>query len=310
MVLVTSAVDPEKRRAPFPEGTLPVGIALLISGVATYAFFRVGTSALGGETEFKPISALWFATFSLAPGFFLPLEQELGRALAYRRANGEGGRPVVRRVVSLGAMLAGVVLLALAILSPVITEHYFDGDWVMMVALAVAFIAYAPAHLARGICSGTGRFRDYAVIMGSDGVVRIVLCLTLAAIGITAAGPYGFAVALAPLFAVGFVAARGHLKTPTWTRVELERGHTEPRLAAHRLGLRRRAAQRRCRCRHPAGRRRPEAELVTQFVVRRACWRGFRCSCSRRYRQLCYRGCRRLAARNELVEFRVRSSRR
>ena len=224
MVLVTPAAEPASPSRPFPEGTLPVGIALLIAGVATYAFFKVGKSALGGDEEFKPISALWFATFSLAPGFFLPLEQELGRALAHRRATGEGGRPVVRRVVLLGAMLAGVVLLALAILSPVITEHYFDGDWVMMGALAVAFVAYAPAHLARGICSGTGRFRDYAIIMGSDGVVRILLCIMLAAIGVTAAGPYGLAVGLAPLFAVGLVTVRGRLKTQpgpesTWNEV-------------------------------------------------------------------------------------------
>ena len=224
MVLVTPAAEPASRRAPFPEGTLPVGIALLIAGVATYAFFKVGKSALGGDEEFAPISALWFATFSLAPGFFLPLEQELGRALAHRRATGQGGQPVVRRVVVLGAMLAGVVLLAITVASPVITKHYFDGDWVMFGALAVAFVAYAPAHLARGICSGTGRFRDYAVIMGSDGVVRIVLCLALAGIGVTAAGPYGLAVGLAPLFAVGVVAARGRLKTQpgpesTWNEV-------------------------------------------------------------------------------------------
>jgi O-antigen/teichoic acid export membrane protein len=224
VVLVTPAADHANRRAPFPEGTLPVGFALLIAGVATYAFFRVGTRALGGDEEFAPISALWFATFSLAPGFFLPLEQELGRALAHRRASGEGGQPVVRRVLLLGAVLAGIVLLAIAVASPAITKHYFDGDWFMLVALAVAFTAYAPAHLARGICSGTGRFRDYAIIMGSDGVVRIVLCVTLAGIGVTAAGPYGLAVGLAPLFAVGVVAARGHLKTElgpeaTWNEV-------------------------------------------------------------------------------------------
>ena len=224
MVLVTPAADHPNRRAPFPEGTLPVGFALLIAGVATYAFFRVGTRALGGDEEFAPISALWFATFSLAPGFFLPLEQELGRALAHRRANGQGGQPVVRRVMLLGAMLAGVVLLAIAVASPAIADHYFDGDWFMLVALAVAFLAYAPAHLARGICSGTGRFRDYAIIMGSDGVVRIVLCVALAAIGVTAAGPYGLAVGLAPLFAVGIITGRGHLKTQpgpesTWNEV-------------------------------------------------------------------------------------------
>jgi O-antigen/teichoic acid export membrane protein len=199
-------------------------LALLVAGVATYAFFRVGQNALGGDEEFAPISALWFATFSLAPGIFLPLEQEVGRALAHRRARGEGGRPVVRRVVQLGALLAGIVLLLIALFSPVITEAYFDGSWTMTVALAVAFVAYAPAHLARGVCSGTGRFRAYAVIMGADGIVRIVLCVVLAAIGVTAAGPYGLAVGLAPLFGVGLMWARGNLRTEdgppaTWSEV-------------------------------------------------------------------------------------------
>ena len=72
---MSSPAQPAPRRVPLPEGTLPVGFALLIAGVATYAFFKVGTSALGGEEEFAPIAALWFATFALAPGFFLPLEQ-------------------------------------------------------------------------------------------------------------------------------------------------------------------------------------------------------------------------------------------
>jgi O-antigen/teichoic acid export membrane protein len=50
------------------------------------------------------------------------------------------------------------------------------------------------------------------------------LCLLLAAIGITSAGPYGLAVGLAPLLAVGFVGARGHLNTDegpraTWQEV-------------------------------------------------------------------------------------------
>jgi O-antigen/teichoic acid export membrane protein len=204
---------PASRRMPLPEGTLPVGAALLVAGFATYAFFRVGRNALGGEEEFAPISALWFATFSLAPGVFLPLEQELGRALSHRTARGEGGRPVVQRVRLLAGGLAGIVLLAIVLASPLITSVYFDGDWIMVAALATAFIAYAPAHLSRGICSGTGRFHSYAIIMGSDGVIRILLCLLLAAIGVTAAGPYGFAVALAPLFAVGALALRGNLRT-------------------------------------------------------------------------------------------------
>lgn len=219
-----SSITPPRRSVGLPEGTLPVGLALLVAGLATYAFFRIGTLALGGKEEFAPIVALWFATFSLAPGFFLPLEQELGRAVSHRRANALGGLPVVKRVVALGAAITGAVLLAILIASPLITSSYFDGDWWMLAALATAFVAYAPAHLARGICSGSGRFRAYAVVMGSDGVVRIAACLLLAGVGITSPAPYAFAVALAPLVAVVAVRSRGHLRTEagpdsTWGEV-------------------------------------------------------------------------------------------
>ena len=215
---------PATARTPLPEGTAPVGVALLIAGIATYAFFRIGTWAVGGDDAFKPISALWFATFALAPGFFLPLEQEIGRALSHRRAMGQGGRPVLQRIIRLAAALVTVVLVVILGLSPVITSNYFDGDWVMMAALMVAFAAYAPAIIARGICSGSGRFKDYAIVMGSDGVVRIALCVALAVIGVEAAGWYGFAVALAPLVGLGIVYSRGGLRTDdgpeaTWKEV-------------------------------------------------------------------------------------------
>jgi O-antigen/teichoic acid export membrane protein len=200
-------------RTPLPEGTIPVGIALLVAGVATYAFFKVGTVAVGGDEEFAPIAAMWFATFALAPGFFLPLEQELGRALSHRRAIDQGGRPVVRKVVGLGGVLVAIVTIVILALSPLLATNYFDGDWVMVVALIAAFAAYAPAHMARGVCSGSGRFTEYAVIMGSDGIVRIILCVLLAAVGITAAGAYGLAIAASPLFAVAYVYQRGALRT-------------------------------------------------------------------------------------------------
>ena len=211
-------------RAPLPEGTVPVGVALLIAGIATYAFFKIGNEAVGGDEAFAPITSLWFATFALAPGFFLPLEQELGRALAHRRALGQGTAPVVAKVVRLGVALTVGVVLVIAIASPLISSAYFDGDVMMVVALALAFAAYGPAHLARGVCSGSGRFGSYAIIMGSDGVIRILLCVALAVVGVSAAGAYGLAVAIAPLFAVLYVYRRGGLTTDpgppaTWSEV-------------------------------------------------------------------------------------------
>ena len=196
-----------------PREPSPSRSALLVAGIATYLFFKIGKDAVGGADAFKPIASLWFATFALAPGFFLPLEQELGRAIGHRRALGQGGRPVAHKVARLGLLLGGLVTLGIIALSPIIATNYFDGDWVMVVALVVAFASYAPAHLARGVCSGSGRFRAYAVVMGSDGLVRIVLCVALAAFGFQSAGYYGMAVAISPLFGVAYIASRGNLRT-------------------------------------------------------------------------------------------------
>lgn len=200
-----------------------MGIGLLVAGVASYAFFIVGKGALG-EEAFKPLASLWFLTFALAPGFFLPLEQEVGRALAHRRALAQGGRPVVHRVASLGAILAATVSVVILAISPFLTSELFSGNWVVTVALIVAFIAYAPAHLSRGICSGTGRFSSYAIVMGADGFSRIAGCILLAVIGVEVVGAYAFVVALAPLSGVIYILRRKQLRTnpgpeATWQEV-------------------------------------------------------------------------------------------
>ena len=196
-----------------PEGAVTIAIGLIVAGIATYAFFRVGASALGGDEEFAPIAAMWFAMFALAPGFFLPIEQELGRALAHRRALGQGGRSVVVKVSILTLIVSVTVIAVLTISSPWLTGSYFAGDWWMFGALLVGFAAYAPVHLSRGICSGLGRFTPFAVVVASDGVMKILGTVLLAAIGIAAVGAYAFAIAIAPLFAVVAIGLGGYLRT-------------------------------------------------------------------------------------------------
>ncbi|CAB4664094.1 unannotated protein [freshwater metagenome] len=199
-------------RIPLPEGTIPVGIGLFISGFTAYAFFKVGQVALGKE-DFKPIVALWFTTFALVPGFFMPVEQELGRALAHRRALGQGGRPVVRRMIPLTLGLALVLTIIVASASPWLTSDMFEGHWVVTIALIITFCAYAPMHLARGIASGSGRFPAYGIIMGVDGAARILACVLLWQFGVTNVGAYALAVAISPMIAVAVVFARGETRT-------------------------------------------------------------------------------------------------
>ena len=211
--LATSFVtDPSAAKTPLPEGTLAVGGGLLVAGLSSYAFFKVGQEALGKD-DFKPIVALWFATFVLAPGFFLPLEQEMGRALAHRRALGHGGRPVVSRVVPLGAVIAGVIVAVLVGFSSLATREFFEGFGLVTAALIVAFLAYAPTHLARGVCSGQGRFAAYGIVMGTDGFVRVIGCIVLWQLDVTNVGAYAMLVALSPLTGVIIVGFMGELRT-------------------------------------------------------------------------------------------------
>ena len=199
-------------RVPLPEGTIPVGIGLFIAGFTSYAFFKVGQLALGKE-DFKPIVALWFTTFALVPGFFMPVEQELGRALAHRRALKQGGRPVVRRMLPLTVGLAAILIIGIAASSSWLTQDMFDGHWVVTLALVLSISFYAPMHLARGIASGSGRFVAYGTVMAVDGLVRITACVLLWQLGVTSVGAYALAVAVSPLVAASVVFVRGETKT-------------------------------------------------------------------------------------------------
>ncbi|HKA03220.1 MAG TPA: hypothetical protein VKD67_02795 [Acidimicrobiales bacterium] len=200
-------LDRATERNPLPEGTMSVGLGLVISGIATYGFLAITKRALG-EDAFAPVSLLWFLTFILAPGFFLPVEQEVGRALAHRRAIAQGTRPVVERAAVLEGILLVTITVVMLAVSPLLVSHLFDGSWALFVSLLIAFWSYAVAHLTRGVWSGTGRFNAYATFMGSEGVVRMAAAAVLSVAGVTAVGPYGILVGLPALAAV-LISRRG-----------------------------------------------------------------------------------------------------
>lgn len=195
------------RRNPLPEGTLSVGAGLVLSGITTYVFLVLAARALDPEL-YAPLGLLWTAVFLLGPGLFLPLEQEVSRALAERGAQGLGGGPVIRRAGALALALLGLLLVAMAALAPVLLDKLFDDQLLLLVGLGLGLVGIAAGHLARGACSGQGRFRPYSVFLGADGVVRLLICIALVVAGVDTPGPYGLAVGVAPCLAVVIALAR------------------------------------------------------------------------------------------------------
>jgi O-antigen/teichoic acid export membrane protein len=214
---------PQASRIALPEGTVTVGIGLFIAGISAYIFFKIGQQALG-QDGFKPIVAMWFIAFALAPGFFLPIEQEVSRAIAHRRALGQGGLPVIKRIAPLAIIILLTLVVVIAVFSSSISANMFEGYGIVTFCLVLTLVSYAPMHLARGICSGTGRFGAYGIIIGADGAVRVIGCAVLWLAGVTHVGPYAFMIGFSPIVGVIAVGLAGKLRVDdgpeaTWSEV-------------------------------------------------------------------------------------------
>jgi O-antigen/teichoic acid export membrane protein len=197
------------RKLPVPEGTYAVGLGLLISGITAYGFQILAFKGLT-KSEYAALNGLWILVFVVAPGFFLPLEQEVGRAVADRRAREIGGGPVVRKAAFAGAVLAGS-LMGFAIVGFLVfglTDRLFHGQEILLVCFVIALGTYAVQHITRGTLSGNGRFGPYGMILGAEGVFRILPVIVLYAAGIDELVWYGLALAIPPVLA-SLVALRG-----------------------------------------------------------------------------------------------------
>jgi O-antigen/teichoic acid export membrane protein len=197
------------RKVPLPEGTYAVGIGLLISGLTAYAFQILAFKALP-KTEYAALNGLWIFVFVVAPGFFLPLEQEVGRAVADRRSRGIGGGPVVRKAAFAGAVLAGglvLLSLVLAALTPLV-DRLFHGQESLLLCFVIALGTYAVQHITRGTLSGNGRFGPYGMILAAEGILRVLPVVILYAAGIENLLWYGLALAIPPVLS-SIISLRG-----------------------------------------------------------------------------------------------------
>lgn len=198
----------EAARKAVPEGTYAVGLGLMVSGLAAYIFQILAFRALP-KAEYTALNGLWVIAFVLAPGFFLPLEQEVGRAIAHRRAQNEGGGPVVRRAATAGTLLCGALILFVLVAEGITRAFGTDGlaasmfheKSVLLPCLILALMTYAVQHLTRGTLSGNGRFGPYGLILAAEGVYRIVPAAALYIAGVDNLFLYGLCFALPPVFA-------------------------------------------------------------------------------------------------------------
>ncbi len=194
------------RRA-LPAGMIPVGIGLITSGLSAYVFLGI-TKRMLDENNYASLSQLWTITFILVPGFFLPIEQEVGRAIAHRRALGQGAAPVIRRAAMLCAALLVTVLAAVGLAVAPLRNQVLGGSTSMYLGLLLGIAGFTSTHLTRGVLAGNALFGRFGAVQIVDGAARVVLCAGFAAGGVTSPLAYGLLVGLPPLGA-SLAALRG-----------------------------------------------------------------------------------------------------
>jgi O-antigen/teichoic acid export membrane protein len=182
----------------------------MVSGLSAYGFQVIAFRVLGAE-PYAALNGLWVTAFVLAPGLFLPLEQEIARALAHRSALGQGGRPLIRRALLLGLILVIGVVVAVVIFKGPIESRLLRGSDGLLIALIVVLVGFAFESLSRGILSGNGRFGRYGLVVGVDGFARVALAGLIAAVGYDTLGWFAVVFSIAPFLAsaAGLIGVRG-----------------------------------------------------------------------------------------------------
>lgn len=172
----------------------------MVSALTSYAFV-VWSARLLGPERYGPLAVLWSLVFTIGPGLFMPLEQEVSRAVTARRVAGLGARPVVRRAALLGALVVGGLALVAVGGRGFLVPRLFGGHDLLLVALVVSLVGYGVQHTARGVAAAERRFRAYGGVIGWEGALRVLPIPLIAVLGAGSASSYGLVLASAPLIA-------------------------------------------------------------------------------------------------------------
>ena len=181
-------------------GQSALTLGLLFDGVASYIFLTASGRALG-PGRFATVSVLWVVLFLVGNGLFVPVEQELSRSIAARRARNLGSRSLVRRVTGASAALLVVVSIGLLIGRERIADSLFRGDDQFVVALVVGIVGVWFMFLVRGFLAGNGRYHGFALLFVGDALSKAIPAVVLLLAGVT--NPLAFAVIMATSAYVG-----------------------------------------------------------------------------------------------------------
>ncbi|WP_127792902.1 hypothetical protein [Agromyces sp. LHK192] len=174
-----------------------VAAAAGLSGLGSYAVVVVAAHAMDAEA-YSSFAVFWSLAVVAGLGLYYPIEQETAREIAADRRAGGG---LLRAVAVVAGIVTGVAaLVVLLLLTP--AGRAYIGEPALVPALIAVLLASAVQFPVRGLLSGGGLRGRYSLVIGAEGVARILIPVGLLVGGVVANVPFAYAVAAAAVVAV------------------------------------------------------------------------------------------------------------
>lgn len=184
-----------------PKGTFAIASGMIVGAITGYIVVILVNHAVG-DRAYAGFGAFWSLIFIVGPGLFLPLEQEISRAISHRAAKSDGSAPLIRIASLMAISLAAVMVLIFLAMSPIIVHKVFHDNGILQVGFIIGIIGYGFLHCTRGVLSGNHRFGAYGTSLAAEGTVRFIAVVALASFDVTNIGYYGLAMGITPLIVV------------------------------------------------------------------------------------------------------------
>lgn len=185
---------------------IAVPLSLVALAGSGYLALVAGGRALPAAS-FAGLSSFYLLANTVGRGTFAAFELELTRGVARALEIGTSTLAVCRTALPRAGLLLGVVLVLLAVTSPLLARALGGGGAVLL--LGVSAVGLAASSFLRGPLAGAGRYGLFAASLGAEGVVVLGGAVVLLAGGADTPGPWIALLALSPLAGVVVVGAAG-----------------------------------------------------------------------------------------------------
>jgi O-antigen/teichoic acid export membrane protein len=197
--------------------TVFLAVGLIVSAFSGSVFLLILNLALSSY-DFIALSGLNILLAAISTGVMAGIAQEMVRAVSRAIARGLPTGPVIRRQVRQAGWIVGITLIGCLVLSPVLTEHWLRGNWVLYAELMLGLIGAIVSFQVRATLSGKQDFHVFSITLFAEAFTRLVPSVVLLAMGCHAAWLYGLMFALGPVLA----AAVGIWLPKVWRRPQFE----------------------------------------------------------------------------------------